>query len=85
MEIKRHHFLEYGIVFALSLLFIIMFVAYQSNRDLLKLLSGLISSSYVLWGIIHSALESRLTGVIVFEYLLFGVLAFLILFIALSF
>jgi hypothetical protein len=85
MEIKRRHFLEYTMVFGLSLIFMILFFFFRSDRNILRLLSGLISSSYALWGIMHSALEGRLTRLVVLEYLLFGVLVFLLLFIALSF
>ena len=85
MESKKNHVIEYGLFLIMSASFLILFVVFRADRELLKLFSGLISSVYVLWGIIHSASEGRLTPEIVLEYLLFGVLAFLLLFIALSF
>jgi Zn-dependent protease with chaperone function len=85
MELKKRHFIEYCLFLGVSVLFLVLFIVFSNNRNLLKLVSGLISSMYVLWGIIHSASEGRLTPAIVFEYLLFGILAFLLLFIALSF
>lgn len=85
MELKKKHLIEYGLFLLVSVLFLVLFIVFRTERNLLKLLSGLISSVYVLWGIIHSASEGRLTASIVFEYLLFGILAFLLLFIALSF
>lgn len=85
MELKKKHFIEYSLFFAVSIFFLILFIVFSNNREMLKLVSGLVSCVYVLWGIIHSALEQRLTPTIVFEYVLFGVLAFLLLFVALSF
>jgi hypothetical protein len=85
MEIKRRHILEYSLVLSLSLVFMLLFILFRTDHKLLTLLSGLVSSSYALWGIIHSALEGRLTRIVIIEYLLFGILVFLLLFIALSF
>jgi hypothetical protein len=85
MELRKKHFIEYSLFLAASVLFLVLFIAFRTDRNTLKLISGLIFSVYVLWGTIHSALEERLTPIIVFEYVLFGFLAFLLLFIALSF
>jgi multisubunit Na+/H+ antiporter MnhE subunit len=85
MESKKKHLFEYGLFLITSILFLILFIIFSTDRNLLKLISGLISSTYVLWGIMHSALERRLTPAIVFEYVLFGILAFLLLFVVLSF
>lgn len=85
MEIKKKHFVEYCLFLAISVLFLVLFVVFRSDKNLLKLISGLISSAYVLWGIIHSAFEGRLAPAVIFEYVLFGVMAFLLLFVALSF
>jgi len=85
METKKRHYIEYVLFFGVLVLFIVSFVVFNQNRNLLKLVSALVSLTYALWGIIHSALEGRFTPAIVIEYVLFGSLAFLLLFIALSF
>ena len=85
METKKRHFIESIFFIGIGVLFLAAFIFFRQNRDFLKLISGLASSTYALWGIIHSAMEGRLTPAIVVEYVLFGSLAFLLLFIALSF
>ena len=85
MELKKKHLIEYSIFLVVFSFLLILYVVFRHDKNLHKLLSALISSVYTLWGIIHSAWEKRLTPAIVFEYVLFGVLAFLLLFIVLSF
>jgi hypothetical protein len=85
METKKEHFIEYVFFIGVSVIFLTSFIYFRQDRSFLKLISGLVSLTYALWGIIHSALEGRLTPAIVAEYVLFGSLAFLLLFIALSF
>jgi len=85
MESKKRHYIEYILFFGMSVLFLVTFFVFSQNRNFLKLISALVSLIYALWGIIHSALEGRFTPAIVMEYVLFGSLAFVILFIALSF
>jgi hypothetical protein len=82
METKKEHFIEYVFFIGVSVIFLTSFIYFRQDRSFLKLISGLVSLT---WGIIHSALEGRLTPAIVAEYVLFGSLAFLLLFIALSF
>ncbi len=85
MKSVKRHFIEYGLFLAVLALFLVFFVVFRTDRNLLKLISGIISSVYVLWGIIHSVSEGRLTPAVALEYFLFGILAFLLLFVALSF
>lgn len=85
MDNNRRHLIEYFIFIILTVVFLLLFILFRSNKELLKLVAGLLSSTYILWGIIHAALEERMTSLIVFEYALFGTLFFLILFFALSF
>jgi len=85
MENKKRHLIEYSLVFLVSLTFLFLFIFFKSNKDLLKVFSVLISISYILWGIIHSAFEGRLTKIVAFEYILFGALVFSLFFFALSF
>jgi hypothetical protein len=85
MEIKKRHLIEYSLIFIVSVAFLIMFVFFRANKEMLKLLSAIISFAYILWGTVHSAIEGRLNKLVVLEYILFGVLVFLIFFFALSF
>lgn len=85
MNSKKRHIIEFFFFIALSVVSLALFFIFRYDKDLLKLLSGAISLAYVLWGIIHSGLEGRLTKLVALEYLLFGALAFLLLFTALSF
>jgi len=85
MNSNTKHLTEYLVIITLSIVFLTLFVFFRFDREVLKLISAFASSFYVLWGIIHAALESRLNRLIVFEYLLFGILVFLLLYTALSF
>lgn len=83
MEHEKHltHyvFLFMGLVLSVSLL-----IFFRFNRSA-QLISGFFGAAfYVSWGIIHHALEDRLSKEIIIEYLLFGVLAFVMLFFALN-
>lgn len=84
MNEKERHLIEYLIfsIFGISLL--IAFIAFREDRSTLKIISGLGSLLYVLWGIIHHGREDRLSKEIVTEYLLLGSFVFLLLLTALS-
>lgn len=85
MSINKRHLLEYFIFLGVSVAFLILFFNFRYNGEIIKIMIAAISVFYPLWGIIHSAFEGRLTRLIVSEYVLFGVLVFLLLTIAQTF
>jgi hypothetical protein len=84
MSEKERHIVEYSVLILVSVLVLFLFYFIRYENTFLIILSGFASAFYVIWGIVHHALESRLTKSIAFEYSLFGVLVFLLLFSALS-
>lgn len=74
------HLTHYVMLFAgLSISVILLFV-FRFNRPVQMMTGALGAAFYVSWGIIHHALEDRLTKAVIFEYLLFGALAFALLY-----
>ena len=81
---KNDHVLHYLILLlglSVSAFFFVYFKFVPSSQ-LLAL--GIGSLYYCLWGIVHHALERRLTTLIALEYTLFGLLIFYLLFAASS-
>lgn len=78
------HFLHYIILFVGLLLFVGFLALFRFNRGIQLAVGAFGAVFYVSWGIMHHAFEKRLSKEIVTEYLLFGMLAFLMLFLALS-
>ena len=76
---EEYHMLHYMIlflglsVFVLCFYFVSYFPLYQI------LVAGLSVMYYVVWGMLHHSLEGRLTKVVALEYVLFGIVAFLLL------
>lgn len=78
------HITHYIVLITGILVFVVLIFIFRFNRPF-QLLTGLFGAVfYVSWGIIHHSLEHRLTREVVTEYLLFGVLAFIMLFFALN-
>jgi hypothetical protein len=84
MNDKERHLVEYVIFGVLGIALIISFVVFRDNRNILRVIAGLQSLLYVLWGIIHHSREDRLSKEIVSEYILLGTFVFLLLLTALS-
>jgi hypothetical protein len=85
MHDKERHKIEYIVLGLLLCLYLGLFIYFRFDKGVLLLLSGLISITYSLWGIIHHVLESRLTNLIALEYILYGFFVFSLLFVVLSF
>jgi hypothetical protein len=66
------------------LIFVISLVIFRYNRTAELFVGGFGALFYIAWGIIHHALEDRLSKEVVMEYVLFGTLAFLMLVFALN-
>ncbi len=56
-----------------------LFVLFRYNPTLQILIGGVGTVFYIIWGILHHALEDRVTGLVVVEYVVFGTLAFLLM------
>ncbi|NMB69981.1 hypothetical protein GYA27_02160 [candidate division WWE3 bacterium] len=84
MNEKERHLAEYLVFGVLGIALLIAFIAFRENRGILRVISGLESLLYVLWGIIHHSREDRLSKEIVSEYILLGTFVFLLLLTALS-
>lgn len=83
-EPKLHnHFIHYSIlVGGLAVIgFLIMLFRYDPFKQAGAVLAG--SIFYSSWGIIHHAIEGRLTKLIALEYVLLSLLAFVVIFAAL--
>lgn len=84
MNEKERHLVEYLIFGVLGITLLIAFIAFRDNRSILRIIAGLESLLYILWGIIHHSREDRLSKEIVSEYILLGTFVFLLLLTALS-
>jgi len=79
------HLLEYSVLLIFMVLLVLLFYYFRYDHVVLIFLSGIASISYILWGIIHHALEGRLTKFVAMEYIAFGLLVFLLFFTVLNF
>jgi len=84
MRDKERHLVEYLIFGALAIALLVSFIVFRDNRNILRVIAGLQSLLYILWGIIHHSREDRLSKEIVSEYVLLGTFVFLLLLTALS-
>ena len=75
----ERHFTHYMVLLIGLLLFFSLFILFRYNDSIQLVIGGLGCFFYVLWGVIHHALEHRLTRLVVIEYVLFGGLMFLLL------
>ena len=85
MENIKEHRLEYFILMIGVFVFVVLISMFRFNRGALIILAGAGSLFYILWGIIHNALREKLTRIVAYEYILFGILIFLLFFTVLSF
>lgn len=79
------HLVEYAVLGTLAVIISLLFYYFRYNHGVLIFLSGVASFAYILWGVIHHALEGRLTKFIAAEYIVFGVLVFLLMYTVLNF
>jgi len=76
---------EYFILFIAISVFMFLVYTFRFEKEVLILLSGIGSAFYIIWGIIHHWIRGKLTRSVIYEYLLFGILVFLLFFTVLSF
>ncbi len=80
LENIKENRVEYFILFVAISVFMFFIYTFRFNRQMLILLSGLGSSFYIIWGIIHQWLRGKLSRNVIYEYALFGILVFLLFF-----
>jgi len=80
VDLDEKHLIEYSILGTILLLFIGFFWYFRFDKTALLIVSGAGALLYSIWGIIHHAVQERLTRLIALEYILFGFLVFLLLF-----
>lgn len=73
---SKEHLLHYLILFLILTLGLVGFVVFAFRPQLQLLVVGLTVGGYVLWGIVHHYIEDRLRWDVVGEYILVGVLVF---------
>jgi hypothetical protein len=84
MTNEEKHLLHYLTLFVGLVLFVILFIWFKYNFTAQLIVAASGSIYYVLWGIIHHAIENRLTRAVALEYILLGTFVFLLLFTALN-
>lgn len=84
MNDYSRHIMEYVVFLGALGLLLFLFFYFRYNPPVMIILALLGSCLYSLWGIIHHAIEGRLTKFIALEYILFGGLIFVLLFTVLS-
>jgi len=85
MEDLKEHIIEYAVLSVGMVSFLFLLTTYRFDKGALLIISFLGSVFYILWGIIHHLLRKKLNRMIVYEYVLFGILVFLLLFTVLNF
>lgn len=78
--ITEKHISHYLILFLVLLFFLVAFYIFRYNEPMQTIVAALVCVFYIIWGIMHHAIEGRLTKLVALEYVLFGSLAFLIFF-----
>ncbi len=84
MNEHEKHIVHYLVLFIGLVFFGFGFVYFKHNIETELFITAAASVFYVLWGIIHHAVENRLTRFIALEYVLFGSLIFFLLFTVIS-
>ena len=85
MNKEHNHVLEYIILVTGLLSVLVIFYLFRYNSLVLLITSGIGSLFYVLWGIIHHAIEGRLDKLVFLEYFLIGLFVFSLLFIVIAY
>lgn len=74
---KDHHFLHYLILIAILVLAAVLFSFANPNRNYQFVIVVAASLAYIVWGIMHHALEDRADAGIILEYVLIGLVVIL--------
>jgi len=84
MSDELKHVTHYLVLFIGLLVFVFLFSVYSHNKNAKALIGFSFSVFYILWGIIHHALDGRLSKLIILEYVLVGLFVFCLFFVALG-
>jgi hypothetical protein len=79
MNIKDSHLSHYAFLIVGMALLGVFFVLFKYNTSIQIFIGLLGCIFYTFWGIFHHALEDRVTELVVFEYVLFSLVAFLLM------
>ncbi|MBD3366139.1 hypothetical protein GF360_02220 [candidate division WWE3 bacterium] len=79
MTQHEKHIAHYSILISGLGLLGVLFILFRYNEPLQIFVGGLGCLFYILWGIFHHALEERITKLVVFEYVSFGLLGLILL------
>ena len=84
MTDQEKHLLHYLILLIGLGIFLLVFVFFWYNKEIQLLVGGVACAYYAAWGLVHHAVENRLTKIIATEYVLMAIFVFTILFTALK-
>lgn len=79
MSEHERHIIEYTVVFTGLMIVFGLLIFFRYDRLAILIISGAGCLFYTFWGIIHHALEGRLTKSIALEYFLIAILVFTLL------
>lgn len=79
MNHHERHFSHYLILLTGLAILGSLFVLFRFNERIQILVGAAGCLFYILWGIFHHASEERVTKLVIFEYVSFGLLAFLLM------
>lgn len=85
MNEHERHLAEYIILFTGFGVLSVMLYLFRYNREYLIMTAGGGSIFYSFWGLVHHAMEGRLTKSVALEYILISLLVFVLLYTALIF
>lgn len=85
LEELDHRLVRYLVLVAILVLGLVFFLLSSHDPNLQLKVVGIFLTAYVLWGVVHHYLDKDLAGLIVLEYLLVAVVAFVIIFSLLRF
>jgi hypothetical protein len=74
----KTHFLHYLILFLIFLLALFGLAVFRFRPQLQLIVVGLSILGYIFWGVFHAAADNRLRREVVGEYILIGLLAFVL-------
>ena len=85
LQDKKYKIIEYTVLLVGIAVYAFLFLyLYRDSNSMRLLITALAVLFYIMWGVVHHYLEKRLTIEIAFEYILIGVLTFLLVLVSLS-
>ena len=75
---RRIHLLHYIILLTVLSLGVLSFVSAEGDKTMQLVVIGITAATYVIWGILHHLIMKDLHMKVVVEYLLIGLIAFIL-------